>query len=296
MIQKPAAEAREIYQRYDRELPFVFKLSERCQQAVWQQGYLTLYGGARRHWNKWAPGCEWQEGAAPCDLEEAKQRVRNPAHKWFGQRLYRVDVRLAMNALIQGSSAYHTKLWMRECYRAGIIPLLQMHDALELSVPTPEQTEIVAQLGCNVVADLEVPMKIDVSYGHTWGDAKHTWTELHDAQSELPTATRSTPAYQVNWEAALAQDFPCVSNGGDRSTTEIPIAAAAEPARTEDDDSHIRRRMAEEGIPWENPSLAAQASPSTSPPPPPARITIITPVPTAIEQKRLRRWLCRLHQ
>ena len=42
-----------------------------------------------------------------------------------------------MNALIQGSAARHTKLWMRACWREGIVPLLQMHDALACSVASP---------------------------------------------------------------------------------------------------------------------------------------------------------------
>ena len=40
--------------------------------------------------------------------------------------------------------------------------MLQMHDALELSVRSPEIVEQVAQLGCEAVT-LEVPMKVDVS-------------------------------------------------------------------------------------------------------------------------------------
>src|SRR5262249_22964674 len=37
---------------------------------------------------------------------------------------------------------------------------------------------MVARLGEEVIK-LEVPMKVDVNYGRTWGDAKHTWDELH---------------------------------------------------------------------------------------------------------------------
>ena len=33
--------------------------------------------------------------------------------------------------MIQGSAARHTKLWMRACWREGIVPMLQMHDALD---------------------------------------------------------------------------------------------------------------------------------------------------------------------
>jgi DNA polymerase I-like protein with 3'-5' exonuclease and polymerase domains len=59
MIGKPESEARTIYNRYDRELPFVSLLSAMCERVVHQQGYLTLYDGARRHWPNWAPGGRW---------------------------------------------------------------------------------------------------------------------------------------------------------------------------------------------------------------------------------------------
>jgi CHC2 zinc finger len=93
-----------------------------------------------------------------------------------------------MNALIQGSAARHTKLWMRACWREGIVPLLQMHDALDCSVASPELAERVAQLGRDAVT-LEVPMQVDLKCGQTWGDAKHTWEELTGA---APTPKQAT--------------------------------------------------------------------------------------------------------
>ena len=66
---------------------------------------------------------------------------------------------------------------MRACWREGIVPLLQMHDALECSVTSREQGELIARLGCEAV-QLEVPMKVDVKFGKSWGDATHTWDEL----------------------------------------------------------------------------------------------------------------------
>ena len=62
-----------------------------------------------------------------------------------------------MNALIQGSAARHTKLWMRACWREGIVPLLQMHDALDCSVAIAERASWSRgwARGCA----LEVPMR-----------------------------------------------------------------------------------------------------------------------------------------
>ena len=103
-----------------------------------------------------------------------------------------------MNALIQGSAARHTKLWMRACWREGIVPLLQMHDALACSVASPELAERVAQLGREAVT-LEVPVQVDLKFGRTWGDAKHTWEELTGAapapkQASAPAGNLGNPS------------------------------------------------------------------------------------------------------
>ena len=48
------------------------------------------------------------------------------------------------------------------------------------SVTTREQGELVARLACEAVK-LEVPMRADIKFGRSWGDAKHTWEELTGA-------------------------------------------------------------------------------------------------------------------
>jgi DNA polymerase I-like protein with 3'-5' exonuclease and polymerase domains len=251
MISKSMSEAQTIYDRYDRDLPFMSELTERCQRAVRSKGHLVLYGGARRHWNNWAPGGKWEKGAGPCSWEEAQARVRDIGHPWYGQRLYRADTRKALNALIQGSAAYHTKLWMRACWREGVTPLLQMHDSLDCSVSSPEQAELVAQLGRDAV-QLEVPMQVDLRFGRNWGDAKHTWAELHNGDAAQAPIDNAEPAgssaYQIDWAAALERDFPRM-NGGGVAAAAMDEAPASSPR---DDDAFIHARMAEEGVPWES--------------------------------------------
>jgi hypothetical protein len=177
MIGKSLREARAIYHQYDRKLPFISRLSDMCQREAKRLGHTELYDGARRHWDRWeAPGI-YAKGAGPCSREEAQRRTKDTEHPWFGRWLRRVKTHTAMNALIQGSAARHTKLWMRACWREGIVPLLQMHDALECSVATREQGELVARLGCEAVR-LEVPMRVDLKFGKSWGDAKHEWKEI----------------------------------------------------------------------------------------------------------------------
>src|SRR5215831_15991969 len=171
MIGKPLAEAQQIYERYDRELPFLRQLSKIYSNRAHANGYIALYDGARRHFNRFAPGGKWTKGAGPCELEEAQQRLNDPDHPWYKRGpLYRADTHTALNALIQGSAARHTKLWMLACWREGLLPLLQMHDCLECSVSSREQAERVAQLGAEAV-QLDVPMRVDLKFGPSWGDA-----------------------------------------------------------------------------------------------------------------------------
>jgi DNA polymerase I-like protein with 3'-5' exonuclease and polymerase domains len=253
MIRKSEAEACEIWEKYERELPFVSQLSALCKRAAQRDGYITLYNGARRHFNLWAPGGKWEKGAGPCERDEALERTRDPKHPWYRRQLWRADTRNALNSLIQGSAAVHTKLWMRDVWRESgghIVPLIQMHDSLALSVSSPADAEFVAHLGCAAIT-LEVPIRVDVKYGKSWGDAKHTWAEFNAETGshvalveEMPDA----PAPTVQADSAPADDIViAVLN----EVSEQPRAQQAE---------HHREQQSP---PWEGKSIF-----TPSPPPP----------------------------
>jgi DNA polymerase I-like protein with 3'-5' exonuclease and polymerase domains len=194
MIGKPVAKVQTIVTQYDQKLPFVAKLSAICQEKAARIGYTVLYDGARRHWNLYEVPWIFAKGAGPCEIAEARRRIADPDHAWYGGRLSRANVYTALNAQIQGTAARHTKLWMREVWRAGIVPLLQMHDCLDCSVSSREQAELVAQLGCDCVS-AEVPMRVDLKFGRSWGDATHSWEELTgEAAPSKPAFTTIKPA------------------------------------------------------------------------------------------------------
>jgi hypothetical protein len=165
-------------------------LARHCEKIAKERGYIKLYDDARRHWTDWVAPVEWKKGAGPCDREEALRRINDPEHPWFGKTsLRRADTHKAMNALIQGSAARHRKRWMRAVWREGFVPLLQMHDCLDLSVSSPEQAERVAQLGREAVK-LEVPIEVDLKYGRNWGDATHAWHELNGTGTRTETSAQ----------------------------------------------------------------------------------------------------------
>jgi hypothetical protein len=112
----------------------------------------------------------------------------------------RLNERSVLNALIQGDAARHTKLWMRKVWRERMVPLVQMHDALGLSVSTREQAELVARLGGEAV-DLLIPMKMDVKFGCDWADAKHSW----EMEGKGAGAENLTPLSDVDIFSTAAQ-------------------------------------------------------------------------------------------
>lgn len=182
MTNMQLAEAGEVMEQYDRELPFVSRLSKFCSSKVRARGYIRMVDGARGHFDQWEPA--FRDRAAertaamagkkvtPCSLEEARERVDDEAHPWTG-RLVRAFAHKAMNRLIQGSAARQTKKAMVACWEEGIVPMLQMHDDLNFSIDSPRVAERAAQIMVEVVP-LQVPVVVDVEYGADWGDAKHT--------------------------------------------------------------------------------------------------------------------------
>jgi DNA polymerase I-like protein with 3'-5' exonuclease and polymerase domains len=59
---------------------------------------------------------------------------------------------------------------MLALHKAGFDILLQVHDELALSVDNKEQAREAAQLMCDAV-QLEVPSRVDVEIGPSWGEA-----------------------------------------------------------------------------------------------------------------------------
>lgn len=185
MIGKPEDEAREIMDQYDKEMPFVKQLGQKCKYLASARGYVVLIDGARSHFDHWEPA--WREEDEPYVAPRALAEAR----ELFGdnRRLRRAWTHKAMNRLIQGSAARQTKLWMRLCWREGLVPLLQMHDELDFSVREEAQGRRVAELLAQSY-ELLMPTTSDLEYGPTWGKS---------AKVELPD--KSVP-YRGTWEEA----------------------------------------------------------------------------------------------
>jgi len=75
----------------------------------------------------------------------------------------------ALNKLIQGSAADMTKKAMIELHKEGIIPHIQVHDELDISVKDDKQAKQIAEIMESAV-ELEVPNKVDYESGKNWGE------------------------------------------------------------------------------------------------------------------------------
>lgn len=164
MIGRSEEEARAIYEQYDRELPFVSEAAKLLTRRASRHGYVRLLDGARSHFDSWEPA-DWHERRGPAlQLEAARER-------YPGLLLTRAMTHKAFNRLIQGSAARQTKLAMRECWRSGIVPLLQMHDELDASHGESRTAELMGQIMRDAV-ELRVPTVVDSEFGRSWGEAK----------------------------------------------------------------------------------------------------------------------------
>jgi len=62
-----------------------------------------------------------------------------------------------------------TKKAMLALYREGVIPHIQIHDELDISVESVQHAEKIIKLMEEAI-ELQVPNKIDYEEGDTWGD------------------------------------------------------------------------------------------------------------------------------
>ena len=154
---KEAAE--ELIKTYHRKAPFVKMLSEAVTRRAEDSGKIRTIGGRLCHFDMWEPHGYGIKKALP----------HADALREHGPGIKRAFTYKALNKLIQGSAADMTKKAMLALYEAGVIPHIQIHDELDISVESPEQIEKIINIMEDAVK-LEVPNKVDYEEGDSWGD------------------------------------------------------------------------------------------------------------------------------
>jgi DNA polymerase I-like protein with 3'-5' exonuclease and polymerase domains len=98
------------------------------------------------------------------------------AHAEHGTSIRRAFTYKALNRLIQGSAADQTKQAMVALYNEGILPMIQVHDELDVSVTDEAQGKRIQEI-METCVQLQVPSIVDAEFGPNWGKAKQTFSD-----------------------------------------------------------------------------------------------------------------------
>ena len=157
-------EASDLIDTFHRNVPFlkgtVNAVMKRIEHPASGGAIRTLLGRKCR-FPLWEP-MEWGVN---------KALPREQAVMEYGQRIKRAGTYKGLNRLIQGSAADQTKAAMVALAKAGIDPILQVHDEVALSVDSREIAEEASRIMATAV-NLQVPSRCDVEVGPSWGEAK----------------------------------------------------------------------------------------------------------------------------
>ena len=153
--------AEELFKKYHTKVPFVKQLMDNVSQRAQDSGKIRTLLGRLCRFHLWEPNSFGIHKALP---HEEALREHGPGIK----RAYTYK---SLNKLIQGSAADMTKKAMINLYKEGIIPHIQVHDELDISVESDKQAKRIVEIMESAV-ELEVPNKVDYESGFNWGNIK----------------------------------------------------------------------------------------------------------------------------
>jgi DNA polymerase I-like protein with 3'-5' exonuclease and polymerase domains len=152
-------DAKLVLDKYHQRVPFVKQLIQQVMNRAQDSGKIRTLLGRRCRFNLWEPN---QFGVhKPMKHEDALRE--------YGPGIRRAFTYKALNKLIQGSAADMTKKTMVDLRSEGILPMIQLHDELDISIESTEQAKKVKEIMENCV-ELKVPNKVDYEVGDNWGD------------------------------------------------------------------------------------------------------------------------------
>jgi DNA polymerase I-like protein with 3'-5' exonuclease and polymerase domains len=153
--------AEKLIKQYHTKAPFVKQLMDNVSRKANDRGKIRTLLGRSCHFDLWQPT---QFGIfKPLPLEQARKEYDEPLKRAFTYK--------ALNKLIQGSAADMTKKSMVALYENGIIPHIQIHDEVDISVESSKKAEEIIEIMESAV-ELKVPNKVDYESGANWGEIK----------------------------------------------------------------------------------------------------------------------------
>ena len=174
-------DAQELFAKYHAKVPFVQELATFAMNKASKKGMIRTLLGRKCRFDKWEPNV----------YGTFKPQSYEEAYAEHGPAIKRCFTYKALNKLIQGSAADQTKAAMGALHKEGILPMIQVHDELDISVRSEKECETIIEIMQDCVS-LEVPSVVDAELGPNWGQAKQTlsdrpWTRgVKSGHSEQP--------------------------------------------------------------------------------------------------------------
>jgi len=162
--------AKELLDTYQKKVPFVKQLIYHTMDRAQQRGWIRTILGRRCRFDKWEPrtfGMHKPQTFEEASLEHGSGNIK------------RAFTYKALNKLIQGSAADMTKQAMVNLRKAGITPMIQLHDELNVSYENEKQANNIKEIMEQAVP-LKVPNKVDFEDGQCWGDIINNREEAID--------------------------------------------------------------------------------------------------------------------
>jgi len=157
-------EAKSLINQYNERVPFVRQLADKVSDHAQRKGRVRTILGRQCRFDLWEPKSFGVHKAYPYEkaVEEYGSNIG----------LKRAGTYKSLNRLIQGSAADQIKKAMVELHKEGIIPMIQIHDELAISVDgTKEQQDKIIEVMENCL-EMEIPSKVDVSIADNWGETQ----------------------------------------------------------------------------------------------------------------------------
>ena len=152
-------QAEDLFRTYHAKVPFVKMLMDATMKRAQDSGKIRTLMGRLCRFPLWEPNQFGIHKALPHDQALLEH----------GPGIRRAYTYKALNRLIQGSAADMTKKAMINLHKEGIIPHVQVHDELDISVKDDKEAKQIVQI-METSVTLEVPNKVDYEAGDNWGN------------------------------------------------------------------------------------------------------------------------------
>ena len=157
--------AKEFLKNYHSKVPFIKQLIKSVMDRAQRKGRIRTLGGRYCRFDMWEPK---QFGIhKPLTFEQAETEIGIGNMK-------RAFTYKALNKLIQGSAADMTKQAMINLHKEGIIPMIQIHDELDISIEKNNKTQSDKIIKIMKQAiPLDIPNEVDYEFGSDWGSIEN---------------------------------------------------------------------------------------------------------------------------